>query len=98
MYVHLSILILLNSNKVVSSLVGLRENGFIAGQAARKPESKKVDKHAKACAENQHVFVHFAFDTFGSLTLEVIHFLTRVQRVIHGSCSASGGRVLFLVD
>ncbi|KAJ0443313.1 hypothetical protein HanIR_Chr16g0819381 [Helianthus annuus] len=28
-------------------LVGLRENGFVAGQAARKEESKKVDKHAK---------------------------------------------------
>ncbi|KAJ0917178.1 hypothetical protein HanRHA438_Chr05g0203111 [Helianthus annuus] len=53
--------------KGVSPLVGLRENEFIAGQAARKAESKKVDKHAKACAENQHVFVLFAFDKFGSL-------------------------------
>ncbi|KAF5786988.1 hypothetical protein HanXRQr2_Chr10g0447771 [Helianthus annuus] len=43
----------------VSPLVGLRENGFVAGQAARKAESKKVDKHAKTCAENQHVFVPF---------------------------------------
>ncbi|KAJ0791149.1 putative exostosin [Helianthus annuus] len=51
----------------VSPLVGLRENGFVAGQAARKAESKKVDKHTKAYAENQHVFVHFVFDTFGSL-------------------------------
>ncbi|MFS7939429.1 putative exostosin [Helianthus anomalus] len=41
-------------------------------------ESKKVDKHAKACAENQHVFVPFAFDTFGSLAPEAIQFLTRV--------------------
>ncbi|KAD0131090.1 hypothetical protein E3N88_44746 [Mikania micrantha] len=71
----------------VSPLVGLRENGFVAGQAARKAESKKVDKHAKACAENQHVFVPFAFDTFGSLASEAIHFLTRVQRVIHNNCS-----------
>ncbi|KAL8258412.1 hypothetical protein R6Q59_030453 [Mikania micrantha] len=45
----------------VSPLVGLRENGFVAGQAARKAESKKVDKHAKACAENQHIFVPFAY-------------------------------------
>ncbi|KAJ0795426.1 putative galactolipase [Helianthus annuus] len=65
----------------VSHLVGLRENGFVAGLAARKAESKKVDKHAKACAENQHVFIHFAFDTFGSLAPEAINFLTRVQQL-----------------
>ncbi|KAL8265389.1 hypothetical protein R6Q59_023519 [Mikania micrantha] len=76
----------------VSPLVGLRENGFVAGQAARKAESKKVDKHAKACAENQHVFVPFAFDTFGSLASEAIHFLTRVQRVIHNNCSTPRGQ------
>ncbi|MFS7994416.1 hypothetical protein Hanom_Chr12g01105851 [Helianthus anomalus] len=76
----------------VSRLVGLRENGFVAGQAARKAESKKVDKHAKACAENQHLFVPFAFDTFGSLVPEAIQFLTRVQRVIHNNCSAPRGR------
>ncbi|MFS7958331.1 hypothetical protein Hanom_Chr07g00677031 [Helianthus anomalus] len=58
----------------------------------------KVDKHAKAWAENQHVFVPFVFDTFGSLAPEAIQFLTRVQRVIHNSCSASGGGVLSLVD
>ncbi|MFS7901567.1 hypothetical protein Hanom_Chr01g00001211 [Helianthus anomalus] len=70
----------------------IKENGFVAGQAARKAESKKVDKHAKACAENQHVFVPFAFDTFGSLAPEAIQFLTRVQRVIHNNCSAQRGR------
>ncbi|KAJ0606220.1 putative exostosin [Helianthus annuus] len=76
----------------VSPLVGLRENGFVAGQGARKAESKKVDKHAKTCAENQHVFVPFAFDTFDSPAPEAIKFLTRVQWVIHNNCSASGGR------
>ncbi|KAF5800885.1 hypothetical protein HanXRQr2_Chr06g0241771 [Helianthus annuus] len=76
----------------VSPLVGLRENGFVAGLAARKAESKKVDKHAKACAENQHVFIPFAFDTFGSLTPEAINFLTRVQRVIHSNCSTPRGQ------
>ncbi|KAM0065053.1 putative exostosin [Helianthus debilis subsp. tardiflorus] len=65
---------------------------FSVVQATRKAESKKVDKHTKACAENQHVFVPFAFDTFGSLAPEAIQFLTRVQRVIHNNCSASGGR------
>ncbi|KAJ0925676.1 putative exostosin [Helianthus annuus] len=76
----------------VSPLVGLRENGFVAGLAARKAESKKVDKHAKACAENQHVFIPFAFDTFGFLALEAINFLTRVQQVIHNICSTPRGQ------
>ncbi|KAF5790327.1 hypothetical protein HanXRQr2_Chr09g0381871 [Helianthus annuus] len=76
----------------VSPLVGLKENGFLAGLAARKAESKKVDKHAKACAENQHVFIPFAFDTFGSLAPEAINFLTRVQRVIHSNCSTPRGQ------
>ncbi|KAJ0904204.1 hypothetical protein HanPSC8_Chr07g0279291 [Helianthus annuus] len=39
----------------VSPLVGLREKRLVAGQAATKAESKKVDKQAKACAENQMV-------------------------------------------
>ncbi|KAJ0790570.1 putative exostosin [Helianthus annuus] len=78
----------------VSPLVGLRENEFVAGLAARKAESKKVDKHAKACAENQHVFIPFAFDTFVSLAPEAINFLTRVQQVIHSNCSTPGGRGL----
>ncbi|MFS8027119.1 hypothetical protein Hanom_Chr16g01494901 [Helianthus anomalus] len=76
----------------VSPLACLRENRVVAGQAVRKAESKKVDEHAKACVENQHVFVPFAFDTFGSLASEAIQFLTRVQRVIHNNCSTSGGQ------
>ncbi|KAJ0763814.1 putative exostosin [Helianthus annuus] len=82
----------------LSPLVGLRKNGFVAGQVVRKAESKKVDKHAKACAENQHVFVPFAFDVFGSLASEAIQFMTRVQRVIHINCSTPGDQVLCLVD
>ncbi|GJX24990.1 hypothetical protein Tco_0231286, partial [Tanacetum coccineum] len=65
----------------VSPLVGLRDNGFVAGQAALKAESSKVAKHEKACLENQHVFISFAFDTFGFLA-PVAEFLTRVQRVV----------------
>ena len=76
----------------VSPLVGLRETGFVAGQASRKAESKKVDKHAKACADNQHVFIPLAFDTFGSLAPEAIRFLTRVQRVVHSNVSSLGGQ------
>ena len=76
----------------VSPLVGLRETGFVAGQASRKAESKKVDKHAKACADNQHVFIPLAFDTFGSLAPEAIRFLTRVQRVVHSNSLSPGGQ------
>ncbi|GKE79796.1 hypothetical protein Tco_1549796 [Tanacetum coccineum] len=66
----------------VSPLVGLRDNGFVAGQAALKAESSKVAKHEKACLENQHVFIPFAFDTFGFLAPEAEEFLNRVQRVV----------------
>ncbi|MFS7939598.1 putative exostosin [Helianthus anomalus] len=76
----------------VSPLAGLRENRFVAGQAIRKAESKKVDKHAKACADNHHAFVPFAFDTFGSLAPEVICLFTRVQQVVHSSGSSTGGQ------
>ncbi|GKG18405.1 hypothetical protein Tco_0372703, partial [Tanacetum coccineum] len=55
---------------VVSPLVGLSSKGFTAGQAALKAASCKVTKHKKACIENQHVFIPFAFDTFGFLALE----------------------------
>ncbi|KAJ0560661.1 putative exostosin [Helianthus annuus] len=75
----------------ISPLAGLRESGFVAGQTIRKAESKKVDKHAKACVDNQHAFVPFAFDTFGSLAPEAIRLLTRVQKVVHSSCSSTGG-------
>lgn len=58
----------------------------------RKAESKKVEKHAKVCEENQHVFVSIAFDTFGSLAPETIRLLTRVQRVTHSNISTPVGR------
>ena len=42
-----------------------------------------VAKHEAACLENQHVFIPFAFDTFGSLAPEAVRFLERVQKVVH---------------
>ncbi|GJY91827.1 putative exostosin-like protein [Tanacetum coccineum] len=69
----------------VSPLVGLRDNGFVAGQAALKAESSKVAKHEKACLENQHVFIPFAFDTFGFLAPEAEEFLNRVLTVLKNS-------------
>ncbi|MFS8029942.1 putative exostosin [Helianthus anomalus] len=73
-------------------LAGFRENGFVAGQAVLKTESKKVEKHAKACEDNQHAFVPLAFDTFGSLAPEAVRFLARVQRVVHSNFSTPQGR------
>ncbi|GJY73665.1 hypothetical protein Tco_0478096 [Tanacetum coccineum] len=69
----------------VSSLVGLSSRGFTAGQAALKAASGKVTKHKKACIENQHVFIPFAFDTFGFLAPEAVELLSRVQRVMHSN-------------
>nr|GEZ51745.1 reverse transcriptase domain-containing protein [Tanacetum cinerariifolium] len=50
----------------------------ILGQAALKAASCKVTKHEKACIENQHVFIPFAFDTFGFLAPEAVELLSRV--------------------
>ncbi|GJW44241.1 putative reverse transcriptase domain-containing protein [Tanacetum coccineum] len=72
----------------VSPLVGLRDNGFVSGQVALKAESSKVAKHEKACLKNQHVFIPFAFDTFGFLAPKAEEFLTRVQRVVQSWSSS----------
>ncbi|GKA89211.1 hypothetical protein Tco_0811023 [Tanacetum coccineum] len=60
----------------VSRLVGLSSRGFTAGQAALKAASYKVTKHEKACIENQHVIITFAFDTFGFLAPEAVELLS----------------------
>ncbi|GJZ08988.1 putative reverse transcriptase domain-containing protein [Tanacetum coccineum] len=62
----------------VSPLVGLSSKGFTTGQASLKAASGKVTKHEKACIENQHVFIPFAFDTFGFLAPEAVELLSRV--------------------
>ncbi|GJT92818.1 putative reverse transcriptase domain-containing protein [Tanacetum coccineum] len=67
----------------VSPLVGLSSRGFIVGQAALKAASCKVAKHEKSCIENQHMFIPFAFDTFGFLAPEAVELLTKVQRVMN---------------
>ncbi|GJU89220.1 putative reverse transcriptase domain-containing protein [Tanacetum coccineum] len=69
----------------VSPLMGLSSRGFTVGQAALKAASCKVTKHEKACIENQHVFIPFAFDTFGFLAPEAVELLTRVQRVMNSN-------------
>ncbi|KAL8257533.1 hypothetical protein R6Q59_029574 [Mikania micrantha] len=69
----------------VSPLVGLRDIGFVARQAVLKAELGKIAKHEKACAENQHAFIPFAFDTFGSLAPDAATFLKIVQQVVHSN-------------
>jgi len=80
----------------VSPLVGLGNGGFTVGHAALKAATCKVTKHEKACVENQHVFIPFAFDTFGFLAPEAVELLKRVQRVMHGNIVSPGsGDVVF---
>lgn len=76
----------------VSPLVGLRDSVFVAGQALLKAESKKVDKHEAACLENQHVFVPFAFDTFGAIAPQAIKLLDRVKKVVQSNSPAAKGQ------
>ncbi|KAL8250908.1 hypothetical protein R6Q59_034601 [Mikania micrantha] len=71
----------------VSPLVGLRDTGFVAREAVLKAELGKIAKHEKACAENQHAFIPFAFNTFGSLAPDAATFLKRVQQVVHSNSS-----------
>ncbi|GJY41855.1 hypothetical protein Tco_0429125 [Tanacetum coccineum] len=69
----------------VSPIVGLSSRGFTVRQAALKAASDKVTKHEKACIENQHEFIPFAFDTFGFLAPKAVELLSRVQRVMHSN-------------
>jgi hypothetical protein len=69
----------------VSPLVGLRTWDFIVGQAALKAASNKVVKHEKACSDNQHAFIPFAFDTFGFLAPDAVNLLQRVQKIMHNN-------------
>jgi hypothetical protein len=53
----------------VSPHVVLGTGDFTVGHAALKAASSKVAKHEKRCSDNQHIFISFAFDTFGFLAL-----------------------------
>ncbi|GJW69632.1 hypothetical protein Tco_0126549 [Tanacetum coccineum] len=69
----------------VSPPVGLSGMGFTVGRAALKAAPCKVTKQEKACIENQHVFIPFAFGTFGFLAPEAVELLNRVQRVMNSN-------------
>ncbi|MCI54579.1 auxilin-like protein, partial [Trifolium medium] len=57
----------------VFPLVGLGVRDFTVGQAALKVASSKMAKYEKVCSDNQHVFMPFAFDTFGFLAPEAVN-------------------------
>jgi hypothetical protein len=42
-------------------------------------------KHEKACSNNQHVFMSFAFDIFGFLALEAVDLLKIIQKFMHNN-------------
>ncbi|MFS8010861.1 hypothetical protein Hanom_Chr14g01301951 [Helianthus anomalus] len=42
-------------------------------------------KNPGIIVDNQHVFIPFAFDTFGFLAPEAVELLSRVQRVMHSN-------------
>jgi hypothetical protein len=69
----------------VSPLVGLRAGDFITGQATLKAILIKVAKHEKACYDNQHAFIPFAFDTFELLTPDVVNLLQKIQKIMHNN-------------
>ncbi|GJZ41300.1 hypothetical protein Tco_0588186 [Tanacetum coccineum] len=69
----------------VSPIVRLSGRGFIVVRAALQAASCKVTKHKKVCIENQHMFIPFAFDTFGFLASEAVKLLNRVQRVMNSN-------------
>jgi len=60
--------------------VGLGVGPFTVGQAALEAASSKVAKHEKACFDNQHAFIPFAFDTFGFLAQRLLAFYIEFKR------------------
>jgi hypothetical protein len=57
--------------------VGLATEDFIVRQAALKAASSKIVKHEKACSDNQHAFIPFAFYTFGFLAPDRCEYFER---------------------
>jgi hypothetical protein len=54
-------------------------------QTTHKAASSKMAKYEKTCFDNQHVFIPFAFDTFGFITPEDVSLLERVQNVMNSN-------------
>jgi hypothetical protein len=65
--------------------LGLGVGDFTVGRTTFKAASSKMTKHEKACSDNQHVFISFAFDIFGFLTPETVNLLQRIQKIMHNN-------------
>jgi hypothetical protein len=50
--------------------------GFTMGQTVIKVASNKMAKHEKVLYDNQHIFIHFAFNTFDFLTSKAVDKMT----------------------
>jgi hypothetical protein len=59
--------------------------GLLLWDRALKATLCKVAKHEKACSNNQHAFILFAFDTFDFLAPQVVSLLQRVQKVMNSN-------------
>ncbi|KAL5717423.1 ditrans,polycis-polyprenyl diphosphate synthase [(2E,6E)-farnesydiphosphate specific] [Ranunculus cassubicifolius] len=71
-------------------MVGLGTGIFEVGQAAVRAATVKLEKHEAACASNQHVFIPFAFDTFGFLAPDSVQLLNRLQKVMDNNVMTAG--------
>ncbi|KAK2355210.1 hypothetical protein QL285_092639 [Trifolium repens] len=69
----------------VSPLVRLTNEDFTTGQAILKVASSIVVKHERACSDNQHAFIPFAFGTFDFIAPKAVDILNRVQRVMNNN-------------
>jgi hypothetical protein len=65
--------------------MGLTTEDFTVGHTVLKAASSKVVKHERACSNNQHAFIPFAFDTCGFLAPDAVNILKRVRRVLHSN-------------
>ena len=68
------------------------DSGFVAWQTVLKAGGKKVEKYETVCLEKEHVFVPFAFDTFGALAPQAIKLLDRVKKVMQSNSPAAKGQ------
>ncbi|KAL6517045.1 hypothetical protein OROHE_018005 [Orobanche hederae] len=82
----------------VSPLVGIGHGTFTVGQAALRAASGKIAKHEKACIDNGHTFIPFAFDTFGFLAPEAVGLLKRVNVMTPGSREFIFKRIGFAIQ
>jgi hypothetical protein len=77
----------------VFPLVGLVVGHFIVGRTTFKVASSKMAKHEKMCSDNQHIFILFAFDTFGFFAPDAVNLLKRFQKVMNSNIVSPNYRV-----